>query len=183
MKKKPRLHFENLSEKHLDTLVQWIKRPHVAEWWGDESRLADEDLKILYQNYIKSNENLAFIISLEGLPIGFIQAYDASKHAGNWWAEEDDSFGTYLFIGEPDCLGKGYGTQIVAEFIDKLFIEHHARLLIIDPDPANIRAIRCYEKAGFTPIGLRKTPEGVHLLMELFRETWGQNNNNRQPEA
>lgn len=177
MKKKPRLQFENLKKEHLDLLVEWIKRPHVAEWWGDESRLADTALRQLYENYLLSNENLAFIISLEGRPIGFIQAYDASKHAGNWWAEEDNSFGTYLFIGEPDCLGKGYGTQIVMEFITKLFTEYNARLLIIDPDPQNIRAIRCYEKAGFTPIGLRQTPEGTHLLMELFRNTWEQKNN------
>jgi aminoglycoside 6'-N-acetyltransferase len=36
---------------------------------------------------------------------------------------------------------------------------------VINPDPANARAIRAYEKAGFRPERIIDTPDGAALLM------------------
>ena len=41
--------------------------------------------------------------------------------------------------------------------------------IITDPDPANARAIRAYEKAGFSQTGEIVTPGGVALLMTKER--------------
>src|SRR5439155_24341115 len=38
-----------------------------------------------------------------------------------------------------------------------------------DPAPDNHRAIRCYERAGFRPIGAITTPDGAAVLMVLDR--------------
>ena len=37
--------------------------------------------------------------------------------------------------------------------------------VLTDPDPANIRAIRAYEKAGFRKDRMVDTPDGLALLM------------------
>jgi aminoglycoside 6'-N-acetyltransferase len=37
--------------------------------------------------------------------------------------------------------------------------------VVIDPDPANARAIRAYEKAGFSKQHVVETPDGPALLM------------------
>jgi len=37
--------------------------------------------------------------------------------------------------------------------------------VVLDPDPANARAIRAYEKAGFCRDRLVDTPDGLALLM------------------
>ena len=37
--------------------------------------------------------------------------------------------------------------------------------IVTDPDPANARAIRAYEKAGFEKAGMVDTPDGPALLM------------------
>jgi aminoglycoside 6'-N-acetyltransferase len=37
--------------------------------------------------------------------------------------------------------------------------------IVTDPDPANTRAIRAYEKAGFEKAGMVDTPDGPALLM------------------
>jgi aminoglycoside 6'-N-acetyltransferase len=37
--------------------------------------------------------------------------------------------------------------------------------VITDPDPANARAIRAYEKAGFVRDRMVDTPDGIALLM------------------
>jgi aminoglycoside 6'-N-acetyltransferase len=36
---------------------------------------------------------------------------------------------------------------------------------VTDPDPANSRAVRAYEKSGFEKIRLVDTPDGSALLM------------------
>jgi hypothetical protein len=41
------------------------------------------------------------------------------------------------------------------------------RSIQVDPSPTNARAIRCYEKAGFTRVGTVVTPDGPALLMRL----------------
>lgn len=61
-------------------------------------------------------------------------------------------------------LGKGHGSAMLRQFTDALFGEGAPRV-IVDPDPANLRAIRAYAKAGFRPIEERDTPFGRVLLM------------------
>ena len=52
-------------------------------------------------------------------------------------------------IGEPDMLGRGHGSGVHrARSSMRLLGQRHPRV-VIDPDPANARAIRAYEKAGF----------------------------------
>jgi aminoglycoside 6'-N-acetyltransferase len=44
-------------------------------------------------------------------------------------------------------------------------LESGAPRIVTDPDPANKRAIRAYEKAGFKTERLVDTPDGPALLM------------------
>jgi aminoglycoside 6'-N-acetyltransferase len=44
-------------------------------------------------------------------------------------------------------------------------LEHGAPRIVTDPDPANHRAIRAYEKAGFERDRMVDTPDGPALLM------------------
>lgn len=52
-------------------------------------------------------------------------------------------------------------------------IEQHApAYFVIDPDPKNTRAIRCYEKVGFCHIETILTDEGKYAyLMRMERRT------------
>lgn len=49
----------------------------------------------------------------------------------------------------------------------RLFEGSNVKKIITDVNPKNIRAIRCYEKAGFKRIGEINTPDGTTLLMEI----------------
>ena len=68
------------------------------------------------------------------------------------------------FIGEADMLDRGHGSAFIRSFIDRLLIAGTPRI-VTDPDPANARAIRAYEKAGFQKDRLVDTPDGRALLM------------------
>lgn len=93
----------------------------------------------------------------DGEPIGFMQFYEVSdlppgepKRLGM-----DDGRGTYgidLFIGRPDLWDQGIGTRAVGAFVRWLFEERGARMVFADPRATNLRAIRCFEKAGLGKI-------------------------------
>ena len=68
------------------------------------------------------------------------------------------------FIGEADMLDCGHGSGFIRAFVDSLLAAGTPRV-ITDPDPANGRAIRAYEKAGFRRDREVDTPDGGALLM------------------
>jgi aminoglycoside 6'-N-acetyltransferase len=105
------------------------------------------------------------IVELDGRPIAYIQSYD--PHLEDDHPYQDQPFGTLgidVSIGPPEVVGLGHGSRIVAAFAELLFEEGCPRV-IIDPDPANRRAIRAYEKAGFTAFGERTSKFGPALMM------------------
>ena len=72
----------------------------------------------------------------------------------------DGTRGIDQFIGEPDMVDRGHGSAFIKTFIDGL-IAGGAPRIITDPDPANARAIRAYEKAGFQRDREVDTPDGL----------------------
>jgi len=87
-------------------------------------------------------------------------------------------YGMDLFIGETDDWNKGIGTIVVRSLITYLFMNNNADIIFIDPQTWNARAIRCYEKSGFTPMVVMKNRE-MHdgeykdnLIMSISFEDW-----------
>lgn len=146
----------------LKLIRQWLTRPHVAAWWGDTETEIGQ-----IGEHIDSISVEPLIVELKGRPIAYLQSYDPHLEDGHPYA--DQPFGTLgidLTIGEPELIGIGHGPAILRQFAEELF-EEGAPRVIIDPDPANARAIRAYEKAGFRPIGRRTSQYGDVLLMAL----------------
>lgn len=157
--------FFALTEVHFPLLFNWLRKPHVREHWPDD--LTDDEIRQKYLGHINSGWVFPFVIQLEQRPIGYIQCYQAWKENNNWWPDaQEGTYGMDLFIGELDCLGKGLGSKIVAQFMEHISATHHVKQWIIDVDKNNQRAIRCYEKAGFTTAGDIVTPDGLAILMQ-----------------
>jgi aminoglycoside 6'-N-acetyltransferase-1b len=53
--------------------------------------------------------------------------------------------------------------------LEVLFDDPRVTKVQTDPAPANLRAIRCYEKAGFRRVGEIVTPDGPALYMTCER--------------
>ena len=158
-----------MREGDLAMLQEWIGRPHVREWWaGDESDLPFEEFRARYLPRVMAEEQVTpYIASLDGRPLGFAQSYVAMGSGGGWWEEVTDPGvrGIDQFLCEPGDLGKGLGTQLVKTLVALLFEDPAVTRVQVDPDPANARAIRCYEKAGFRAVRTIETPDGVALYM------------------
>ena len=152
--------FRPLSISDLPLVGQWLSHPHVAEWWGDpvpalaaiKDHLADPAMNL-------------FIVSFGDMPIGYQQSYD--PHAEPDHPLHDQPIGTLgidQFIGEPALIGRGHGSAFIRAFVEQSFAAGVPRA-VTDPNPRNARAIRAYAKAGFYPIGQRRTLSGEALLM------------------
>ena len=65
--------FEPFQEKHFPLLLEWLKTPHVKQFWSepeDEKELREKYLNKLNQRGIDSQ-----VILLDGRPIVYIQSY------------------------------------------------------------------------------------------------------------
>jgi RimJ/RimL family protein N-acetyltransferase len=159
-------HFAPVTETDLPMLAEWLKRPHVAEWWKsseDFSQLREEFLPLPGDDSAPQ----PYVAYLEGLPAGYIQSYDAASAGDGWWPSENDPGvrGIDQFLADGQRLAQGLGTQMVREFVQFLFQDPTVTKIQADPAATNLRAIRCYEKAGFRRVGEISTPDGVAMLM------------------
>jgi RimJ/RimL family protein N-acetyltransferase len=58
---------------------------------------------------------------------------------------------------------------MVRAFVAELFADPRVTRVQADPSPLNLRAIRCYEKAGFLRVREVVTPDGPAVLMHRDR--------------
>jgi RimJ/RimL family protein N-acetyltransferase len=97
------------------------------------------------------------------------------------WSGRDAFVG--LGIGETGYWGKGHGTDVMNVLLRFAFTEINLRRVTLTVFEYNPRAIRSYEKAGFSHEGrLRKVinKEGKRwdiLFMGILREEWREGNN------
>lgn len=161
--------FKPLQVHDLIKLCTWFKKPHVKEWWNDH--LSDDEIKAKYQKRIGSKIIVSYIFYVDEKPIGFIQYYFANKVGLEGWpSEADDTVGIDLFIGEEAYINHGYGTKMIKAFVDKLFSELNIHKILVDVDPENKRAQRCYEKVGFVFVKKVMTTDGLVNLFEMKRD-------------
>lgn len=59
---------------------------------------------------------------------------------------------------------------MMKEFVQFLFQNPLIKKIITEADPNNLRAKRCYEKAGVHEIGVIDTPDGKSILITIFKD-------------
>lgn len=135
----------------------------VSRWWGipeSAQRLADK--------LLGDDEVVLLVIEVEGQVAGAVE-----------YSEENDPeyrhAGIDVYLGSA-FQGRGLGTEAVRLVARFLFDDRQHHRLTIDPAAHNERAIRCYEKVGFKPVGVMREyelgPDGhFHdgLLMDMLR--------------
>jgi aminoglycoside 6'-N-acetyltransferase len=151
--------FRPMTAADLPVVLQWLKQPHVREWWGDTHEQFE-----LVSGDLDEPAMDQFIVSLGGREFGYIQCYDLTAWNSGFGPHPAGTRGIDQFIGEPDMVGRGHGTAFIRVFSDGRLASGAPRM-VTDPDPTNARAIRAYEKAGFARDRLVDTPDGIALLM------------------
>lgn len=164
-----RIGFSPVGETHYPLLLAWLNAPHVREWWGDP----EEEIGFIRDMVEGRDTTRPFLILLDGEPVGYIQVWFLGHHQNEDWTKDNpwllelapETVGVDLSIGVADKVSIGVGSAALAAFVAYLRGLGH-ETIIIDPDPANARAVRAYSKAGFRPVEklLGRTGDGVLIL-------------------
>jgi aminoglycoside 6'-N-acetyltransferase len=144
-----------------DRLLEILREPEVARWWGVH------DAERVREDLIEPTDEVAYGIESGGELIGAIiyseEPTPEYRHAGL------DIFLT------TDRHSQGLGSEALRLLARYLFDERGHHRLTIDPAAANERAIRAYERVGFRPVGVMRQyergPDGTWrdgLLMDLL---------------
>ncbi len=175
----PEIRFRPLSEADIPMLKRWLEDPDVSPWYQEDSTELDA-LRASYLPMITGEEpTRGYIIQVGGRDAGYIQCYVIDDHPdyARQIAVDPGAVGIDIFIGEPWARGRGYGTAAIRTLLrEVVFGEMGAAVAIIAPSPDNARAIRSYERAGFTwvktvPV-VDESPAntGDEYIMRLTRE-------------
>ena len=151
------------SEDDIDFATELLQIPEVERWWNthDAAKVREEMLDDPDAHYL--------VIARDGEPAGIIG-----------WYEEDDP--DYRHAGmdiavHPSVFGAGVAVEALRQTCRYLIEERGHHRLIIDPNAANERAIACYRKVGFKPVGvMRRYERNLNgewtdgLLMDLLAD-------------
>jgi aminoglycoside 6'-N-acetyltransferase len=151
--------FRPMTENDLPAIRDWLHQPHVREWWGDP----DEQYALINGD---RNEPAMdqYIMLMNDEPAGYLQCYALTQWNEGFGPQPQGTRGIDLFIAGPERIGRGYGPLAISAFCNRMFQRGVPRV-VTDPSPANARAIRAYEKAGFRHERPVETPDGRALLM------------------
>lgn len=156
-----RVVLRTFAASEIPRLVEIGREPEFRRWWPglDEGYLASK--------VAEASDAVVFAITVSDEVIGIVQFYE----------EEDPEYrhaGIDLGIATA-WQDQGLGTDTVGTLVRYLIHERGHHRLVIDPAADNTRAIRCYEKVGFRPVGVMRHYERGQdgtwhdgLLMDLL---------------
>jgi len=150
--------FRPMSADDLPLVRDWLRVPHVKEWWHDA-----DDFEFVSGD-LGHHDMAQFIVTMNERPFGYLQCYRIGDWHAGFGPQPDGTRGIDQFIAEPGMVGRGHGSAFIRQFIEGLLDSGTPRI-VIDPSPTNPRAIRAYEKAGFRRVHEIDTPDGRALLM------------------
>jgi len=149
----------------LDDLVRIFEEPEMARWWPRYDRARIEREFVVGDDA----DTTPYVIEVDGQAAGVIQS----------WEESDTEYRhASIDIGlSARWHGRGVAVEALRALIHILIVDKGHHHLTIDPAAHNGRAIACYKKVGFRPVGiLRQNELGVDgtfhnsLLMDLVAD-------------
>ncbi len=158
--------FRPITDDDVPMLAGWLRDPAVGAWWEGVSVTYDD--AYVYDNVLEDCDIVTHsVVELDGAPIGFQQWYPVD-HDADLLAEyeltiDDRAWGIDQFVGESRLHDRGIGSRQVRAVVDWLLGPDGpgARLVVTDPVVENLRAVRCYEKAGFRKVRVLPDHERV----------------------
>jgi aminoglycoside 6'-N-acetyltransferase len=138
----------------LPLLFEWLRAPHVAEWWPD----VPADLAAVEAEYLDAIEGddptELFVVEYDDRPIGMTQRYLIADEP-DWLPAFDgivdvsNAAGIDYLIGELNHVGKGIGTAMAAAFSAEVFAWRPVEKIVVTVQQANPASWRILDKAGF----------------------------------
>ena len=176
--------FISLNTNHFSLLEKWLNTPHVKMWFGVPNgppiTLAGIKRKLMPR--VRQEQAIdCRIIILNDKPIGYIQWYNARNfpREGYDLVELAPYLQAYkklaaldIYLGEETELNQGVGSRVLKQCLSEYIQKEGFQACFVDPDQRNKRAIRAFEKAGFSSLAtLIHSKEGKTLVPMVWVNT------------
>ncbi len=151
-------------------IQRWQNDPEVFRLMDYERPFSLEDIRASEEE--AAREGVPFLIEAEGRPVGRVGL--------NQFRQRDRVASLYIFIGEREAWGKGYGRDALHAVLEYAFDTCNLRLVQLWTLADNERAIALYKSIGFVLEGTLRDRSFVggrsidHLVMSITREEFDQ---------
>ena len=156
-----------------EMLERWLAGPLVARWW--KAHWTAPVLEALRAGGPLPAGTRAWLVELDGQPVGYAQDRDALRDSDGWKAEDGVGPGTRavaVLLGEPAVLNRKLGREAIRELARRLFAEPGVDRLVAAPHPDNWPAIIAFKRAGFRERGRRQFPDGPVMVLTAAKAVW-----------
>ena len=135
------IRFRPMTEDDLPAIAAWLALPHVARWWTADTT-AEAELAEYRQRITDGADpaTIMLMVLLDGVPVGWCQWYrwaDYPAEAAEMGARDGEA-GIDYAIGDPECIGRGVGTYLIAALVAEVRGQHPGAGILADPDAANV---------------------------------------------
>ncbi|MBZ9740970.1 MULTISPECIES: GNAT family N-acetyltransferase [unclassified Mesorhizobium] len=130
-----------VEERDLKTILDWRNRDDARVWFKTSERLAFDQHLAWYNNHLKKDDDLFFLVEVDGHPVGQCGIYDIDHGAGS--AE----IGRFLVA--PEMAGKGYITRSCSELVRFATDILKLPYVFLEVMEHNTKAIGVYIRCGF----------------------------------
>ncbi len=164
-----------MTEHDLAMLYEWLNRSHIVEWWGgEEARPTLLTYRTVLAKRFSARVRHSIHCNAEWRADWVCPVVRCSWKRGRMVGRRNRSRvrGIDQSLANASQLGKGLGTKLVRALVELLFNDPEVTKIQTDPSPSNLRAIRCYEKAGFEKQGTVTTPDGPAVYMVQTRRAF-----------
>ena len=124
-------------------------------------------------NYPSPYRRTIAVADFEGRHIGNVMYYNVDYQRG------EAEIG--ITIGLSDFWGRGYGTDLMRTFVGYMFEALPLQRIYLKTLDWNLRAQRCFEKAGFQRYGTSRRGEYSFVLMDIKRDDFERSDDQRSP--
>lgn len=160
----------------LKLMVGWNRDQELQSFVDCDLPIDLHELERWYCSNVPSRNYQIFVIeTLAGVVIGDLELDHIS------WSQREAEL--RIRIGNRGYWGKGYGGEAISLICDHLFAAKRFRRIYLRVYDFNARAIRCYLKTGFKPVGILQRRQNQWkniILMELTADRFFQNRRDRQ---
>lgn len=139
-------------------LARWLAQPYVARWWHHETSVeaVERDFGPTARGEEPAEDLLAL---LDGRPFGLAQRSRIADYPEDHAAfvaltpVPDGAMTVAYLIGEPDLVGIGTGTRMIASLLESTWHDHPtASCVIVAVAAANAASWRALEKSGLVRV-------------------------------
>ena len=128
-----------VADADIPLLTALAADPEIVRWWGDND---EDDIRM----EVCAPRATAWAVEVEGEVSGLVVATEEPEP--DYRSVELD-----IFLAAP-LHGRGLGADALRTALRHLFGDRDHHRAVIVPAAENERAIRCYQRVGFRPVGV-----------------------------